>query len=107
LATKSGVVGPGADRTDIQRRGRKIIFSVVGCHTTEAAVQATHYLVALVTEINGSVEFIADLRDITGFTMEGRKYWQEAFKQVRSRITLITMVKGTALARMTASAVGL
>lgn len=96
-----------ADRTEVYRRNRKIIFSVTGTHTTEAAEEATKYVLVLVEEIQGPVEFVADLRHITGFTSEGRRFWQDAFKKAQGRIKLITLVQGSSLARMTASAVGL
>lgn len=107
LTTRSGVVAPGPDRTEIYRRGRKIILSIDGRHTNEAARQTTGYLVALVNEIKGPIEFVADLRKITGFSAESRSCWQETFKQVQARINLITVVQGTALAKMSAAAIGL
>jgi hypothetical protein len=107
LVTRSGIVGSGADGADVYRRGRKIVVSIVGYHTADSAAQASRYLVALVADINGPVEVIADMSRITGFMGEARPHWQAAFKQVRHHIRLITLVQGTALARMTASAVGL
>jgi hypothetical protein len=107
LVTRSDIVGSGTDRTDVYRRGRKIVVSIAGHHTADSAAQASRYLVALVSDINGPVEVIADMSRITGFTGEARPHWQAAFKQVRHHIRLITLVQGTALARMTASAVGL
>ena len=103
----TAVVIPLTDRTHVYRQGRKIIFSVVGQHTTDAARDATDQLRQLVDDIRGPVEFVADLREITGFTIDGRVFWQDAFRETRGRIRMITVVKGTALARMTASAVGL
>jgi hypothetical protein len=80
---------------------------VDGYHTTDAALQATQYIVALIADMTGPVEFVADLRAVTGFAKDARRYWQEAFEQNRHRIGTITLVRGTALARMAASAVGL
>jgi hypothetical protein len=107
LVTRSGVVGPGTDRTDVYRQGGKIIFSVDGFHTTDAALQATQYVSTLITEISGPVEFVADLCNVTGFSQDARQYWQDVFESSRHRIHLITLVRGTALARMAASALGL
>jgi hypothetical protein len=107
LVTKSGVVGPGTDRTTVYRRGRKLVVSVDGQHTSDAALQAAQYLLVLLADIAGPVELVADLSSVTGITAEGQRHWQEAFERARHRIQLITVVQGTALARMAASAVGL
>jgi hypothetical protein len=106
LITKSAI-GSGPDRTDVYRRGRKIVVSIAGHHTGDAALQASRHVVSLIGEINGPVEIVADMSRISGFTGETRVHWQEAFKQVRKQIRLLTLVQGTPLARMTASAVGL
>jgi len=91
----------------VRRSGNKIIFSVEGWHTTKAAEECAAALIHYVTEFDGPVEFVADLRRITGFTVEARHFWQDSFKQTKHRIKLITLVQGSAIARMTASAVGL
>jgi hypothetical protein len=90
----------------VYRQGAKIIFSVYGSHTTDAAIQATQYISTLMADISGPVEFVADLRNVTGFAKDARKYWQDAFESSRHRIQVITLVRGTALARMAASALG-
>ena len=107
MVTKSGVVGPGTDRTEVYRHGRKIVFCVDGHHTTDAALQATQYLIALITDISGPVELVADLRNVTGFAKEARSIGRKHSKGAVIVIGLITLVQGTPLARMAASAVGL
>jgi hypothetical protein len=107
LITRSHVASAGTDRTEVYRRGRKVVIEMVGFHSTEAAVQATQTLARLVAEVKGPVEVIGDLRKMGSFTNEGRVYWQRVFQQVRSHVALITLVQGSALARMSAIAVGL
>jgi hypothetical protein len=107
LITRTGAINPGKDKTEVYRRGRKIVVVIDGYHSTAHAWHATQQVAALAKEINGPVEVIGDLSNISGFTAEGRSHWQNVFKEVRRQVILITMVQGTALARMAASAVGL
>jgi hypothetical protein len=107
LITKTSAINPGMDRTEVYRRGRKIIVVIDGYHSNDHAWRATQQVAALAKEINGPVEVVGDLSNITGFTAEGRSHWQKVFKEIRRYVTLITMVQGTALARMAVSAVGL
>ena len=91
----------------VYRRGRKIVICADGHHDETAASQGAQYLLALLADINGPVEIVADLSHLAAITPEGQKHWQDAFERSRARIGLITVVQGTALARMAASAVGL
>jgi hypothetical protein len=101
------VSNAGTDHTDVYRRGRKIVIEMIGFHSTDAAVYATRKLAALVAEVKGPVEVVGDLRKMGSFTNEGRVYWQDVFKRVRGQVAMITLVQGSALARMSAIAVGL
>jgi hypothetical protein len=107
LVTRSGIVGPSTERTDVYRHGRKIVFSVHGYHTSDAARHATQYISTLLADIGGPIEFVVDLGNVTGFAKDAQSYWQAAFESGRERISLITLVQATALARMTASALAL
>jgi hypothetical protein len=100
-------VGRVPDGTEVFRHGRKIVVCVGGYHTQEAAVQASQHVAAFVAEINGPVEVICDMTKMTGFMADARFSWQNVLKKVRHNVTLITLVQGTAIARMTAITVGL
>ena len=78
-----------------------------GYHTVEAAAQATKHVAAFVTQIDGPVEVICDMTRMTGFMADARFSWQDVLKKIRHNVVLITMVQGTAIARMTAITVGL
>ena len=100
-------MGKVPDGTEVFRQGRKIVVCVGGYHTQEAAVQASQHVAAFVAEINGPVEVICDMTKMTGFMADARFSWQNVLKKVRHNVTLITLVQGTAIARMTAITVGL
>ncbi len=107
MKTKSGVVGPGADRTEVYRAEQRIILMVQGYHDTNAAHDAIAYVNLLMAEIEDSIEFVADLREITGFDEDCRVMWQDGLRPHTNRIRLITLVQGTPLAKLAASALGL
>lgn len=107
MLTKSGVVGPGADRTDVYRAGQRIVLAVRGYHHIQAARDAIAYFHLLLSESSGAVEVVADLRNITGFDEDCRLLWQDGFQSHTARIKTINLIQGTPLAKMAASALGL
>ena len=107
MQTKSGVVGPGADRTEVYRSGQRVVLMVKGYHDVQAAHDAIAYVHLLMADMNDPIEFIADLRHITGFDEDCRAMWQDGLRPYTGRIDLITLVQGTPLAKVAASALGL
>jgi hypothetical protein len=108
MQTRSGVIGPSADRTELHRTGTRIVLSIRGYHDVAAA----HAAVARFHECMGegsdaAIEMVADLRHITGFDEDCRTIWQAGFRKYAARIGVITLVQGTPLAKMAASALGL
>jgi len=101
-------MGPGAARTDLHRAGTRIVLTVRGYHDVEAARTAVarfHEFMAEMSAVN--IEVVADLRHITGFDEDCRLLWQDGFRRYSDRIGMITLVQGTPLAKMAASALGL
>lgn len=107
MSTKSGVVGPGADRTEVYRAGPRIVLTVRGYHHGQAARDAIAYFHMLMSESTAAVEVVADLRNITGFDEDCRVLWQDGLRSYTDRIKMITLIQGTPLAKMAASALGL
>lgn len=108
MQTRSGVIGPGADRTELHRAGACIVLTVRGYHDVEAARAAVARFDELMSASPGeAVEVVADLRHISGFDEDSRAIWQDGFRKHTARIQVITLVQGTPLAKMAASALGL
>src|SRR6478609_2961109 len=108
MQTRSGVIGPGADRTELHRNGTCIVLTVRGYHDVEAARAAVARFHELMLESPGAaVEVVADLQNITGFDEDCRALWQDGFRKHTTRIQMITLVQATPLAKMAAGALGL
>lgn len=107
MHTKSGVVGPGADRTELHRAEQRIVLVVRGYHHSQAARDAIAYFHLLMADFDEPIEVVADLRQITGFDEDCRHLWQDGFREHTARIQMITLIQGTPLAKMAASALGL
>jgi hypothetical protein len=108
MQPRSGVIGPGADRTELHCAGTRIVLTIRGYHDVGAARAAVARFHEFMAEMSDTaIEVVADLRNITGFDEDCRTIWQDGFHKYAARIGVITLVQGTPLAKMAASALGL
>lgn len=86
-----------------EREG-KIVLSLHGHYTGENAREHTAAATALVRTL-GHCEFVMDMRELGGYDTAARSAWQESLSEFKSRVRAVTLVGGSPLIRMTASAV--
>jgi hypothetical protein len=55
--------------------------------------------------VRGDLEFVPVLNDLTGYTVSTREAYQRLFRELAGRLVVVTIVGGSPLVRMAASAV--
>lgn len=76
-----------------------------GYHHLEDAQRATEAFVGFATAIGGRFELIVDLGELNGYARESRLHWLPVLKEHSGNIRCLSLIGGSALLRMTASAI--
>lgn len=85
-------------------REGKVVVVVAGFHSEEDAKRCAEQVNDLLDRKTGG-ELVVDLTEIDGFSREAREVWQSYFKIYAKIVHTLTIVGGTALARMASAAV--
>jgi hypothetical protein len=88
----------------VYERSGRIVLSLHGQYTETDARDCVHTATSLFRRL-GKSEFVVDLRELSGYEPAARTVWQENLADFRASIHTVTMVGGSALARMTGAAV--
>jgi hypothetical protein len=85
-------------------REQKVVVVVSGFHSEDDAKRCAGQVNDLLERKSG-MELIVDLTAIDGFSREAREVWQGYFRAYSRAVHTLTIVGGTALARMASAAV--
>jgi hypothetical protein len=88
----------------VMLRGGKVVVVVSGFHSDEDATRCAGQVNDLLAR-KASNELVVDLTGIEGFSREAREVWQSHFRSYSKVVHTLTIVGGTALARMASAAV--
>lgn len=85
-------------------RAQKVVVIVSGFHSEEDAKRCAGQVNDMLDRKTG-LELVVDLTTIDGFSREAREVWQGYFRAYAKAVHTLTIVGGTALARMASAAV--
>ncbi|MBC8072717.1 MAG: hypothetical protein IAG13_30635 [Deltaproteobacteria bacterium] len=85
-------------------REQKVVVVVSGFHSEVDAKRCANEVNDLLDRKTG-LELVVDLTAIDGFSREAREVWQGYFRSYAKAVHTLTIVGGTALARMASAAV--
>jgi len=87
------------------RRQDRILLLMTGFHGIEDARQATQSFDEFARQIPGLFELVVDLSKLDGYEPASRLHWLPILKESSARIRCLTLIGGSGLLRMTASAI--
>lgn len=90
--------------SSVFEREGKVVLDLHGQYTAAQAREGVAEAARLFKALD-PCEFVVDMRDLAGYDTGARQAWQENLAEFRRRIHTVTMVGGSALVRMTGSAV--
>jgi len=93
-----------AKGSQVFEKSGKVVLSLQGIHTETEAAACTAEASRLIRRL-GRCEFVVDLRELKSYEPGARTLWQDNLALFRKSIHTVTMVGGSALARMTGAAV--
>lgn len=88
----------------VELREGKVVVIVSGFHSEDDAKRCAGQVNDLLDRKSGT-ELVVDLTAIDGFSREAREVWQGYFRAYAKTVHTLTIVGGTALARMASAAV--
>jgi hypothetical protein len=90
---------------DLRRLGSRIVLVYHGYHGADEAGEVADRMVQIAKNVEGAIEFIPVLNDLTGYAIATREAYQGLFRALGPRLQRVTIVGGSPLIRMAAAAV--